>query len=82
MKKSVYYWSPFISKVGTVKSTLNSACSLAKYSQNYDVRIINVFGEWSEYQNKIEENGVKLENLIIHPYFLIKVFLKVDLLTF
>ena len=63
MKKSVYYWSPFISKVGTVKSTLNSACSLAKYSQNYDVRIINVFGEWSEYQNKIEENGVKLENL-------------------
>ena len=63
MKKSVYYWSPFISKVGTVKSTLNSACSLAKYSQNYDVRIINVFGEWSEYQKKIEENGVKLENL-------------------
>ena len=63
MKKSVYYWSPFISKVGTVKSTLNSACSLAKYSQNYDVKIINVFGEWSKYQNKIEENGVKLENL-------------------
>ena len=63
MKKSVYYWSPFIWKVGTVKSTLNSACSLAKYSQNYDVKIINVFGEWSKYQNKIEENGVKLENL-------------------
>jgi len=32
--------------VATVKAVLNSAKSLEKYSHNYDVNIINVFGEW------------------------------------
>ena len=43
----IYYWSPHINKdVATVKAVLNSAKSLEKYSHNYDVNIINVFGEW------------------------------------
>ena len=43
----IYYWSPHINKnVATVKAVLNSAKSLEKYSDNYDVNIINVFGEW------------------------------------
>ena len=43
----IYYWSPHINKdVATVKAVLNSAKSLEKYSQKYDVNIINVFGEW------------------------------------
>ena len=41
----IYYWSPHINKdVATVKAVLNSAKSLEKYSQKYDVNIINVFG--------------------------------------
>ena len=47
MQKKVLYWSPHINKnVATVKAVLNSAKSLEKYSDNYDVNIINVFGEW------------------------------------
>ena len=43
----IYYWSPHINNnVATVKAVLNSAKSLEKYSQKYDVNIINVFGEW------------------------------------
>ena len=43
----IYYWSPHINKdVATVKAVLNSAKSLKKYSQKYEVNIINVFGEW------------------------------------
>ena len=42
MKKTIYYWSPFLTKVGTVKSTLNSAISLAKFSNDYNVIIINL----------------------------------------
>jgi glycosyltransferase involved in cell wall biosynthesis len=43
----IHYWSPHINNnVATVKAVLNSAKSLEKYSQKYDVNIINVFGEW------------------------------------
>ncbi len=63
MKKSVVYWSPCLTKVGTVKSTLNSAISLAKYSKNYEVTIINVFGEWSNYKKYLNQNNVNLKNL-------------------
>ena len=54
MKKTIYYWSPFLTKVGTVKSTINSAISLAKYSKSYKVKILNVFGEWSNYKSILE----------------------------
>ena len=71
MKKTIYYWSPFLTKVGTVKSTLNSAISLAKFSNDYNVIIINIFGEWTKYKNYLEKNGVKLKNLTFDYYNLL-----------
>ena len=50
MKKVLCIGLP-LTKIGTVKSTLNSAISLAKYSEDYEVTIINVFGEWSSMRN-------------------------------
>ena len=64
MKKTVYYWSPCLTKVGTVKSTLNSAIALAKFNSNFEVRIINVFGEWTQYEEYLKKNNVKIKNLI------------------
>ncbi len=63
MKKTIYYWSPCLSKVATVKATMNSAISIAKYSNLYDVKIINVCGEWTRYKNYLSENKVTVENL-------------------
>ena len=60
MKKSIYYWSPCLTKVGTVKSTLNSAISLAKYSKSYNVKILNVFGEWSKYKDYLKKKNEKI----------------------
>tara|TARA_Y100000992_G_C21256047_1_gene488593 strand:+ start:524 stop:1675 length:1152 start_codon:yes stop_codon:yes gene_type:complete len=71
MKKSVVYWSPCLTKVGTVKSTLNSAISLAKYSEDYEVTIINVFGEWSSYKKYLNQNNVNLKNLTFDYYKLL-----------
>ena len=71
MKKTIYYWSPFLTKVGTVKSTLNSAISLAKFSNDYNVIILNIFGEWTKYKNYLEKNGVKLKNLSFNYYNLL-----------
>ena len=61
--KKVYYWSPFISKVATVDAVINSAISLKRYNNElYDVNIINVFGEFTEYKSKLEENNINLIN--------------------
>ena len=68
MKKKIYYWSPCLAKVATVKATMNSAISLARYSNSYDVRIINVCGEWTKYQKYLLSNKVITENLTFN-YF-------------
>ena len=58
--KTVFYWSPCLSKVGTVKSTINSAISLSKYSKGkYKIKIINTCGEWDEYLKILKENGIE-----------------------
>ena len=61
--KKVFYWSPCLSNVGTVSSTLNSAISLSKYSKkNYEAFIINVCGEWDRYADYLKDHNVKLIN--------------------
>ena len=52
MKKNIYYWSPCLNQVGTVKATVNSVNSLLRYSNDYNVRVIDVFGEWHEYKKE------------------------------
>ena len=64
-KKKIYYWSPFISKIATVKAVLNSAKALEKYSRNeLDVRIINSFGEFSSKN----DNGLQKISLLKKNY--------------
>ena len=62
--RKIYYWSPCLGKVGTIKSTLNSAYSLKKFDfNNNKVVIINSCGEWDNYKNEIENNNVEIEDL-------------------
>ena len=68
MKKLIYYWSPCLNKVATVKATINSALSLSKYSKDYDVKIINVCGEWNNYKSYLKENNIGLEKLSFDYY--------------
>jgi len=68
MKKEIYYWAPCLDRVGTVKSTLNSAISLSKYSNKFNVSIINVFGEWDEYENILKQNKIKKINIFLNIY--------------
>ena len=47
---NLFYWSPFLSKVATVKAVLNSAISVRKYSKKLmHPYIINSVGEWNEF---------------------------------
>ena len=62
--KNIYYWSPCLANVGTVKSTINSAIALSKYNnKNYKVFLINSCGEWDNYRNLCEENNITLVDL-------------------
>ena len=68
MKKTIYYWSPCLAKIATIKATINSAISLAKYSKMYEVKIIDVCGEWSKYKNYLLSKNIKLVNLSFNYY--------------
>ena len=50
------YWSPCLDIIGTVKSTLYSAISLAKFSkQNNQIKLINVCGEWNNHKKLLKK---------------------------
>ena len=68
MKKNIYYWSPCLAKIATIKATINSAISLAKYSKMYEVKIIDVCGEWSKYKNYLSSQNIELVNLSFNYY--------------
>ena len=52
LKKKFFFWSPFTDRVATVKSVINSAESLTKYSNGFiQTTIIDAVGEW---QNDLE----------------------------
>ncbi len=78
--KKIYYWSPHISKVATIKNVLNSAIALSKYSKKkINVSIIDVFGEWKSLKNSTDFdkiNLIKLSNLDFSKYLPISGFLK------
>ena len=59
--KTIFYWSPCLTKVGTVKSTINSAIALSNYSkETCKVKIINVCGEWDDYSHIFKKNNIEL----------------------
>lgn len=63
MNNKIFYWSPFIDKVATVKSVINSAHSLAKYDKNYKPVILNTLGEWNDYKEELYNKNINLEYL-------------------
>jgi hypothetical protein len=54
----IFYWSPFFGNIGTVKSVLQSAISIKKYSKKKtQVSILNCFSEWNSFVEIIEKNS-------------------------
>ena len=54
-KKKIFFWSPLLSHVGTINAVEKSAYSLKKYL-NYDIYLINVFGEFDHLQENSNFN--------------------------
>jgi glycosyltransferase involved in cell wall biosynthesis len=74
--KKIYYWSPHIDHVATIRAVLNSATSLIQFGNNkYDVRIINANGEWNNFKSG-DVNFIDLFNKINLKTFPINGFVK------
>ena len=61
----ILYWSPFTSKVATVKSVINSAEILNRFSNknHFKPYIINAVNEWDDYYNILNEKKISIINL-------------------
>ena len=65
----VYYWSPFISKIATIKAVLNSNIALNKFSnRQIDAYVINSFGEFSENSYRYRGSYLKFKSLVKKNY--------------
>ena len=51
----IFYWAPILSNIATLKAVVNSAESLMRYSDHYDVTLINAAGEF----NKFKKDNIK-----------------------
>ena len=61
---NIAYWSPFLGRVATIRSVLNSIISLTRYSKKkYRPILINCFGEWNNYKKEIKRNKIDYINL-------------------
>ena len=60
--KNIFYWSPFLSKVATIKAVINSTHSINKYLDNnlYKTIIIDAVHEWSDYEKLLREKKIDL----------------------
>ena len=62
--KSIYYWSPSLSKnIATNYAVINSAYSINKYSKKYKASIINACGEFNYFKSEIKNKEIDLINL-------------------
>ena len=60
----IFYWSPYLSNVATIRNVINSALSLKKYNYNfYEVSLLETIGEWKLYKEEIIQNKVNLKKI-------------------
>ena len=81
--KKIFYWSPYLSNVATIKNVINSAKSIKKFDKSGSiVSLIDVIGEWKNYKKYITEaniNLVKLSGFDLSSFFPITGFIKTRL---
>ncbi len=60
--KNIFYWSPFISKVATIKAVINSSHSINEYTNKsiFKASIVDAVHEWKEYEEILKEKKIEL----------------------
>ena len=64
MKKEIYYWSPFLGRVATIRSVINSMIGLNRYNgKNYKINILNCYGEWNSFRPRLRREKINVLDL-------------------
>ena len=64
MKKEIYYWSPFLGRIATIRSVVNSMIGLKRnYGKHYKVNLVNCYGEWNSFSSRLKKEKINLLNL-------------------
>ena len=64
MKTEIYYWSPFIGRVATIRSVINSMIGLKKFQNSkFKIKLINCFGEWNSFRTRLNKESIDILNL-------------------
>lgn len=66
-RKKIFFWSPMIGYVGTVKATINSAKAIKENSE-HQVILLNILGEFNEFKNR--NNDIEVINIFSFLNFL------------
>ena len=67
--KSIFYWSPYLTNVGSVYAVMESAISLRKFSKTFEPYIIDSCGEFESFKDYLDQNKIKIVNLHKFKYF-------------
>ena len=84
--KTIYFWAPYNSKIGTINSVINSVISIEKYSKKkFTSYLIDSTDEWINYsdkfnviklrKNKIDYRKAKNKGFFWSRFFYLKIFL-------
>lgn len=60
VNKKIIYWSPSLSKVGTINAVINSVIGINKFSKKFNCSIIDACGEWKNYKKNKKIRFIKL----------------------
>jgi len=64
MKKDIFYWSPYLGKVATIRSVLNSMIGLKTFTTNkYNISLINCYGEWDNEISNLKKKNIDIINI-------------------
>ena len=81
--KKIFYWSPYLSNVATIKNVINSAKSIKKFDKSGStISLIDVIGEWKNHKKYIIQANIdliKLSGFDLSSFFPITGFIKTRL---
>ena len=64
MKKDIFYWSPYLGKVATIRSVLNSMIGLKTFTTNkFNISLINCYGEWDNEISNLKKKKIDIINI-------------------
>ena len=64
MKKEVYYWSPFLGRVATIRSVVNSMVGLKRFNNKlYKINLINCYSEWNSFRSRLKREKIGIFDL-------------------